>query len=64
MKEYRFIFIDKISPSTKILQIKPVDKSSRSTILRPTAINIKSGSVPAQYYLSEYTEPNEDEIAV
>ena len=47
VKEYRFIFIDKISPSTKTLQIKPVDKSSRSTILRPTAINIKSGSVPA-----------------
>ena len=47
MKEYRFIFIDKISPSTKTLQIKPVDKNARLTILRPTAINIKSGNVPA-----------------
>ena len=47
VKKYRFIFIDKISPSTKVLKIKPVDKNARLTILRPTAINIKSGNVPA-----------------
>ena len=47
MKKYRFIFIDKISPSTKVLKIKPVDKNARLTILRLTAINIKSGNVPA-----------------